>query len=182
MARPRIENDLMFVRQGTFVEEMIGWQDFNDLATQTTPVTLTLADTWYTVPNDGLGDFTRTDYKVLGKPDIWNPDTDSFNFTELFVGGLHIIRATVRIETPSANTEVLMRMRLGIGSPTEVTVPVFQRFLKKNNVPYQISDTTFFTIGSENTRDFPAQLEIQADVGGCELTIEGWRIMTVDRF
>ena len=35
-----------------------GFMDYNDTSTSTAPITL-LADTWTTIPNDGLGAFTN---------------------------------------------------------------------------------------------------------------------------
>lgn len=182
MGKPRQENDLLFVRQGTFVEEMIGWQDYNDASTAITPLTLTLADTWYPLPNDGAGPFSTEQYKVLGKPSIWDPDTDSFYFKDLFIGGIQILRTSFSVECPSANTEISVRLSMAQGSGIDYSIPIYQRQLKRANFQYNVSISTFFTMDNQETIDYPAQIEMSADVGGVDVTIAGWKILTVDRF
>lgn len=180
--RPRIENDLLFARQGTIVEEMVGWQDYNDLATKTTPITLTTANTWYTLTNDGLGPFSTEEFKVLGKPSIWNPSTNSFYFGDLFIGGIQVLRTSFYLTAPTSNTEVMVRLRMAQGSGSDYSIPIFQRYLKRNNYKYHFAITTFFTIDNEQTRDYPAQIQVQADVGNCTVEVDGCKILTLDRY
>jgi len=182
MARPRIENDLTFARQGTIVEEMVGWQDYDDATTATTPITLPLADTWYKLTNDGAGSRSSEEFRVNGKPLIWNTDTSQFYFGDLFIGGMQFLRTSFFVETPSANTEIEVRLRMAIGSGIDYSIPVYQRYLKAGNKKYQFSPVTFFTIDNPQTRDFPAEIQIRADVAGCEVEVDGWKIMTIDRY
>jgi hypothetical protein len=181
MSRRRQENDLTFVRQGTFVEEMVGWQDYNDLATKTTPITLTTAGTWYELTNDGAGPYTQTVYRVLGKGDIWDASTNSFDFSELFMGGIQLLRTSLYVDPPSSNVEVEVRLRAAIGTPSEYSLPLQQRILKSNQ-PSHIGITTFFTIDNEETKDNPAKLEVMADADNCTVEVDGWKILTLDRF
>ena len=41
-----------------------GFIDYNDTSTSSTPVTL-IADTWTTIPNDGLGAFTNKQFRPI---------------------------------------------------------------------------------------------------------------------
>ena len=41
-----------------------GVYDYNDLATTSTPIPLTLAGTWYDLTNDGAGAFTNKTYAL----------------------------------------------------------------------------------------------------------------------
>lgn len=182
MARRRTENDLMSVRQGTFVEEMVGWQDYNDLATKTTPITLTDADTWYNLTNDALGPYTQNKYKVLGKPDTYNPSTNSFNFSGLFLGGIQVLRTSFFLTPSSTNTEVCVRLNMAIGSETPYNIVIEDRYLKRRDRKYHFSVTTFFTLDNQNTIDFPAQLQVMSDGSGDEVEVDGWKILTLDRF
>jgi len=50
-----------------------GFIDYNDTSTSATPITL-VADTWTTIPNDGLGAFSNDSYK---------PDLDSLACTRI---------------------------------------------------------------------------------------------------
>lgn len=177
-----MENDLTYVRQGTTVENLVGWQDYNDLATQTTPLSMTLADTWYPLPNDGLGPFTDTSERVLRKPDIWNPQTNTFNFAGLEIGTVLFARFSYYITCPSSNTEVEDRMSMAQGSGIDYTLPISFDYFKKGNRRYHTAITAMFTIDNPETRDFPAQIEIMADVGGCEVEVEGWKITTFNRY
>jgi hypothetical protein len=180
--RLMMENDLLFIRQGSFVEELVGWQDYNDLATQTTPIDLTVADEWYPLTNDGLGPFTQTKYRVLGKPDIWRPATNQFYLGDLFMGGMQFLRTSFWVKAPSANTEVLVRMRMAIGSGSEYNIPVFGRQIKKSNTFYNFSPLTMFTIDNPETRDYPAEIQISTDTSNAEAKVDGWKIITIDRF
>lgn len=178
----KIENDMLFIRQGTMVEEMVGWQDYNDLATKTTPITLTLANTWYNLTNDGLGQYTNKKYRVLGKPDIWRPETNSFYFGDLYEGGIQLLRTSFYLTAPSANTEVSVRLLMAIGSGIEYSIPIFERYLKKGSVKYHFSVPTFFTIDNPETRDYPARIQVSADVTNCLVEVDGWKMLTLDRF
>lgn len=183
MSRRRgIENDLLFARQGTIVEEMIGWQDYNDLATQTTPIDIAQANTWYQITNDGLGPFTTQEFKVLGKPKVWDADSNQFNFQDLFVGGILWFRFAGFITCPSANTETMFRMRAAVGSPSEYTLPISGRYLKRGNFKYQVISNLMMTLDNQDTVDYPSVLEFQSDVGGVEVEVSGWKIITLDRY
>lgn len=177
-----IENDMLYIREGRFVEEMIGWQDYNDLATKTTPVVLTNANQYYELPNDGAGPFTNTKYRVLGKPEVWNTETNSFNFSELFLGGIMWFRFNILVTAPTANTEVYGRIRAAVGTPSEYTVPIGGRYMKRNNFQYQLGATFMMTMDNEETIKNPAKVELAADVGGASVVVDGWKIVTLDRF
>lgn len=177
-----IENDLLFARQGTIVEEMVGWQDYNDSATFTSPIQMSVADNWYTLTNDGQGPYTRKDFRVLGKPDVYRPADNQFYLGDLFIGGIQILRTNFQIKAPSANTEVTIRMRMAMGSPIEYSIPVTQRYLKRSNFWYDMAPVTFFTIDNPETRDYPAEIQASADVGGCEARVVGWKMFTLDRY
>ena len=60
-----------------------GYWDYNDLATQTTPISVPNTSTFTTMTNDGQGIFTYLDQKPTGLGDIWNVSTNQFDFTEL---------------------------------------------------------------------------------------------------
>ena len=63
----------------------VGFLDYNDLATHTTPITL-VANVDKKLTNDTLGAFTNILYSPFGVNSIWNSSTNSYDFTELSLG------------------------------------------------------------------------------------------------
>ena len=174
-----MENDIDLVNRGLLIENSFGWQDYNDLATKTTPITLT-ADTWTELPNDGAGPYTQTGHKIFDHGNIWDTAANSFNFTDLSVGDVLIIRLSATVTTYSSNINIGGKLKLATGSGIEYDVPFFFGLVKSAGSHY-ITTTTMIYIGNTETRDYPGKVLAFSDTSGTEVEVDGWIITSLCR-
>ena len=175
-----MENNLSLVREGKTITHHFGWQDFNDLATKTTPLALTLADTWYDLPNDGLGPNTNLGHKIYDHGNIWNTSTDSFDFSSLKLGDLLLVRFSAYITTSSSNVGMGGKLRVAIGSDIEYDIPFFQGVIKHSG-RHLLSVTSFVYMGNEETLNNPAKVAALSDATGTTVEVDGWAVATLAR-
>ena len=155
-----------------------GVYDYNDLATTSTPIPLTVAGTWYDLTNDGAGAFTNKTYALAGLTDIWNVSTNQFewnNGTLLSLGDTVDIRVDIEIITTGANKAVEVDIELGIGgSPYKLPVIPLENF--KTAGTYHDVRLMSIYLGDTNTLNFPAKLEAKADGTGVSIVVNGWYV------
>ena len=150
-----------------------GIYDYNDLATSTTPIPLTLANTQYEVTNDGAGTFTNKTYALSGIADLWNTSTNRFDFTGLSLGDTVDIRFDIEITTTSANTAVDFVIELGIGSaPYQLTFSPLSDF--KSAGTYKVVNWFGIYMGDLNTLNNPGRVLARADNTGVTVKVNGW--------
>jgi hypothetical protein len=149
----------------------IGFFDYADLATQTTPLSfVTGVDKKLT--NDGLGATTNKNYPPYGITDVWSTSTNACNFSQLSLGDAVGIRFDVTATTTSANQVVRAYIKLAIGTPSEYILNIFAQQIKTA----QENQFTLFTklyIGSEDIRTAPAEFYILSDNNG-NVKVNGW--------
>ena len=155
-----------------------GVYDYNDLATTSTPIPLTVAGTWYDLTNDGAGAFTNKTYALAGLTDIWNVSTNQFewnNGTLLSLGDTVDIRVDIDIITTGSNKAVEVAIELGIGgAPYKLPVIPLENF--KTAGTYHDVRIMSIYLGDTNTLNFPAKLEAKADGTGVSIVVNGWYI------
>ena len=89
-----------------------GFIDYNDTSTTASPLVL-VADTWTTIPNDGLGAFTNKTYKPDGVTELMNTSTGALDATDLVLGSSILVRNDFSV-TPNTNNSLLeFRYTLG---------------------------------------------------------------------
>jgi hypothetical protein len=148
-----------------------GFISLNDLTTQTTPITLSAASGWVALTNDGLGDYTRTDYLPEGiTTAIYS--ANQFDFSELTLGDMINIRTDIVVTTTVPNQVVQTRMRAAIGTPIEFSMP-FSSAQYKSSGTYSISRFNGIYMGDTETKDNPAVLEIASD-GNLSVQVIVW--------
>ena len=150
----------------------IGFFDYNDLATATTPISVSAA-TQTKLTNDGLGANTTLDYAPDGVTNIWDVATDELDFSELKLGDQIIIRGDIEITTLSANTDVVVTIKLSVGS-LNIELPASQASFKTTGT-YRIIGTFNVYIGAQDIIDFPAELLIESD-NATTVQVNGWYI------
>lgn len=156
------------------LEERFGWVDYN--ATNAA-LALTLADTPYDIPNDGLGIYTIKDHKPAGHGEIWDATLNQFDFSSLKIGDRVLIRYDFVFNSSSANRELILRINLGIGHASAYSLPVRHGDFKASGA----NETTglfLLYIGNDFTRDNPAKFTAQSDGTGDTLGINGWYVET----
>lgn len=148
----------------------IGFVDYNDLATVTTPISVTGGTPVY-LTNDGLGAFTNKAYLPQGVTDVWDASINSFDFTELKVGDMLDIRLEVDITTTAPNQEVLIDLELAQGGST-YTIP-FSDVTQKTTGLHRLNRFNGIYMGDTNTLDNPAKFKLSSP-DNCSVTVLGW--------
>ena len=149
----------------------IGFFDYADLATQTTPISF-VTDVDKKLTNDGLGATTNKNYPPYGITDVWSTSTNACNFSQLSLGDAVGIRFDVTATTTSANQDISGYIKLGIGTPSEYILNIFGQQIKTAQ-ENQFSLFTKLYIGNEDIRTAPAEFYILSDNNGT-VKVNGW--------
>lgn len=165
----------------TFSTVAMGWYDYNDVATQTTPIALTTAGTYYDLTNDGAGVNTKILYGLSAVPNIWDTGTNRFNFTGLSLGDTVELRVDVTVTTTTANTGLEMVLELATGTGTPVSLPLLNNTNIKTSQTIQLVTDRGFYIGSALTQTNPAKIKMRADATGATVKVNGWYVRVIKR-
>lgn len=152
-----------------------GIYNYNDLATTSTPIPLTLASTQYELTNDGAGAQTTTAYGLSGITNMWNTSTDRFDFSGLSLGDTVDIRYDIDVITTSPNTAFSLDLELGVGA-TPYQLNLVSEDDKKSAGTYKVTGYTSIYLGNTLTRDNPARILASADSTGVTIVVNGWYI------
>ena len=174
---------IQFVEQPSFGPEgtLGGFIDYNDTSTSITPVTL-VADTWTTIPNDGLGAFTNKTYKPDGNvTELMDTSTGAINPTGLNIGDVILIRNDLKVNPNTNNASLEFRYQLGTGGSAYTLGKRLGRLDEGSGVDYRFSlSPDLIYMGDTNTRDNPISLQVKLTSGGT-LTNAG-TVITVGRY
>jgi hypothetical protein len=149
----------------------LGYFDYADLATQTTPITV-VANTQTLLTNDTLGDDTNTSQPPYGVTSIWDADSDEFNFQQLSIGDTVDIRVHLKTTTTTANQKYHVDMKFAFDGPSEFENRIFSQYVKTSGEDEQTFITTLY-IGSEDVKNYPARLYITSD-DDATVKVVGW--------
>jgi hypothetical protein len=148
----------------------LGYFDYNDLATQTTPISVP-SNTQTLLTNDALGANTDETQPPYGVTTVW--DSNEFNFSQLSIGDTVDIRIHLKTTTSTNNQLYHIDMQAGIGSASEFENRIFSAYVKSSGVDEQTFITTFY-IGNADIRDNPAQLFITSIGHTATVEVVGW--------
>lgn len=154
-----------------------GWQDYNDLATATTPISLSGTPT--AITNDGLGAFTNKTYGVNGHGDIWDTAGQVFDWSSLKLGDTVDFRLDVLVTTGSPNVEVVTSVDMAIGTGGPYTLSLDRRNFK-NAGTYEILRWSSIYMGDANTLSGGSRFTMSAD-GTADVQVLGWYVRTLVR-
>lgn len=157
-----------------------GWVDYNDLATQSVPIPLTLADTWYDLTNDGAGPFTNLLYKPAGHGEIWDTATDRFDWSSLKLGDTVDVRLDYTVITSGPSRDIDVHADMAIGSGSDYSLQ-FDHHSFKNAGTYQNVRFMSLYMGDNNTLNNPAKFSIRSDGVGDTVKVNGWYVRTLIR-
>lgn len=149
----------------------IGWYNYSDTATGTTPISLT-ANTPAYLTNDGAGSLTQS-APVSDVTDAWDTVAQSFDFSELSNGDMVNIRVDAQVTTTSANQQVDLVLELGIGG-FNYDIP-FASGQFKNAGTKQVNRYNFVAIFDDNTRLNEGKFRIVSD-SSATVTVLGWLV------
>ena len=156
----------------------IGFLDYADLATQTTPITFATGVA-KKLTNDGVGISTNKNYPPYGITDVWNTVTNACDFSQLSLGDEVGIRFDVTATTTASNQVVRAFIKLAVGTPIEYTLNIFGQQIKTAQAN-QFSLFTKIYMGNESVRTAPAEFYILSDGNG-SIKVNGWYFSIIRR-
>ena len=166
-------NDKQFNDPVNYIFTRNGVLDYNDLATITTPFSVTV-DTLTDIPNDGEGPFSNKQFLPAGVTDTWNVSAQEIDLSQLQLGTIVGYRLDMLINVADPNQEVVLELHAGLGvSPYVLQIA---RNQYKSAGQYPITASGFMYIGNELTKDNPAKFKIISDGA---LTLENIGFATV---
>lgn len=174
----------MSINTQASVEERLanpfGWSDYNDLATTSTPIPLTVAGTFYPLTNDGAGAFSTNVFKIPSHSEIWDTTANEFDFSSLKVGDTIDFRLDYTVITSGVNRDIETELQLAIGSAGPYSLNMDFRPFKAAGT-YQIIRWHSIYIGDTNTLNFPAKFATRSDGTGDTIIVNGWYVRTMVR-
>ena len=144
-----------------------GFMDYNDTSTTSTPINLS-ADTWTTIPNDGLGAFTNKTYRPDGNSiELIDTATGAIDTTGLSLGDTILIRNDFTVVPNTNNASLLFRYQLGSGAGSYTLEKRLGRLDEGSGSPYRFSlSPDLIYMGDTNTKNNPISLQVKLSTGG----------------
>lgn len=140
-----------------------GFIDYND-TTGTINIT---ANTWTTIPNNGLGAFTNKNYPPTGVTELMDTSTGAIDTTELVLGDTIIIRNDFKINPNTNNALLEFRYQLGTGAGLYTLETIIGRLDSGSGQDYRFSlKPDLIYMGDENTRLNPIALQVRLSTDG----------------
>ena len=138
-----------------------GFIDYNDTQTASTNINIP-ANEWGDIPNDGLGSFSNNLFPPQGVSSLLDTPQGDFNFSELNLGDIVLIRNDFSV-IPSVNFTLLeVRYELGVGNAPYTLSSSTRRLDIGSGVPYKNDKAPFLIyMGDTNTKDFPCKLQVR---------------------
>ena len=142
-----------------------GFIDYNDTSTSSSPLIL-VADTWTSIPNDGLGAFTNKAFAPGGVTELMDSQ-GRIDPTQLSLGDDFITRNDFRVN-PNVNNALLeFRYELGAGGGLYYLATNIGRLDDGSGKYYHYSLTTDYVyMGDTNTLDNPISLQVKLSTDG----------------
>lgn len=149
----------------------IGWADYNDTLTATTPISPTV-NVFTKLTNNALGSNTNTSQLPTGVTSMWNPVTNQIDLSQLEINSMVNARYDIQVTTTTVNQAVFVSVFLAIGSPSAYESPKdYKQFKSAGTYPITIWSGSY--IGSSDVKNFPAEIRIKSD-SACTVRVNGW--------
>ncbi len=143
----------------------LGVADYNDTSTATTPLTL-VADTWTTLPNDGLGEFSQENLPS-GVTTLLDDTTGSLDISELTQYSDIFVRPDFTVTPDSNNADLEFRFLLGTGAGQYTLPTSFGRLDLGAGIEYRRGlNALYIYAGDSNTIDNPIYLQVKLSASG----------------
>lgn len=160
-------------------ESKVGFLDYADLATQTTPISVTGGAAAVSIPNDAAGAFTNTSFPPTGITEIWDSTAQAFNFEELNQGDMVDIRLNLEVTTTTVNTAVSVSLHLGSGG-SAYSIPFITSTNFKSAGTYTLLRFNSIYMGNADTLVSPGVFKISAD-NNITYKVVGWYCRIIRR-
>lgn len=155
-----------------------GFIDYNDLATQTTPISVTGGAWFVYLPNDEQWPFTNKAYKPANINDVWDASLNQFDWTELKNWDMVDIRVDLQIVTSAPNTNVELFLEIATGAGT-YDIPFLENQYK-TAWTHIINRFNGIYMGDDNTRLNPSKFKIKAD-SNITVQVNWWYCKIIER-
>ena len=159
----RLLQDILTATQASANQS--GFIDYNDSSTTASPLVL-LADTWTTIPNDGLGSFTNKSYPPKGVTELMDNSTGAIDATELSLGDDFIVRNDFKVQPNINNALLKFRYQLGNGAGTYTLETNLGRLDDGSGKYYSFSLADYIYMGDLNTLNNPIKLQANLSTDG----------------
>jgi len=156
-----------------------GFFDYNDLATTGTPLSVTVANSPLSLPNDGAGAATNKLFPPVGVTDVWLVGTDVFDWSQLKLGDQVDIRLDLDIITTSTNTDIHVDLHLGTGAGSYI-IPFVTDVTFKTTGTHPVNRWNGIYMGDTNTLNNGGQFKISTDKN-CSVVVNGWYVKVLVR-
>lgn len=158
------------------ISHKIGFGDYNDSATATTPISVTGGAGLVDLTNDALGTYTTNTYLPSGISKLWDDVTNRFYFNELSLGDMVDIRCDIEVTTTANNQEIKLVLELGTSTvPFEIPYRTSQY---KTTGTYKVNVLNGFYIGSNDTLTGGGRFRIESDAN-CTVKVNGWYVKVI---
>lgn len=159
------------------LQRQIGYADYNDTLTTTTPIAVS-PSTWTKLTNNKLGANTRSRLPV-GVTNLWNSTTNQMDLTELPVDAMIAFRMDLVVTTSAVNQIVKPRTSFAIGNPVAFQLEYSENYFKTAGAHKLVVSGSFY-IGSDAVKNNPAEFQLRSDAS-CTVVVNGW-YFKVDKF
>jgi hypothetical protein len=156
----------------------MGWFDYSDLATATTPITITGGSGFIDLPNDELGAQTLKTHAPTGVTDVWDASGGSFDWGELTLGDTVDIRLSLELVTTTVNTDITVELFLGSAGP--YTIPFITESNFKSSGTYQLLRFNSLYMGNTDTLNNGGVFKASAN-NTCTIKVIGWYCRIIRR-
>jgi len=154
-----------------------GLFDYADLATQSTPITITGGAGFVVLPNDAAGPATNELYPPSGVTRVYDK-VDSFDWTQLKAGDMVDVRLDLFVIVAANNTEIDIELFSGSAIPFQI--PWIAELNFKNTGTFHINRFNGIYMGGADTIDNPSQFKMKADKT-CTVKVTGWYCKIIRR-
>ncbi len=160
----------------------MGWSNYNDVATATTPIVLTPTSTFVNMTNDGAGAQTVTTFELPEVTALWDVATNQLDLSDLTIGDTIDLRIDIDVTTTGANHEIEVQLDLDT-APITANFPLeIARENFKAAGTFKMLEALSLYIGSAAVRDGVHKIQVKSDTGTSDsVVINGWYIRAVTR-
>lgn len=153
------------------LQTSIGWADYNDTATATTPISPTI-NVFTKLTNNGQGTNTNVANLPTGITTLWNTTNNQIDLSQLPLYSMLNARYDIQITTTGANQSVWMSVFFGVGSPSAFeSQKYYQSFKTAGTYPITIWSGSY--VGSADIKNYPAEIKLKSDAA-CTVKVNGW--------
>lgn len=153
------------------LQSSIGYADYQDTLTTTTPISPTI-NTFTKLTNNALGSQTNTTHLPDGITTLWNTSNNQIDLSQIPLYSMVNARYDIQVTTTAANQAVFLSVFLGIGSPSAYESPkLYQQFKTAGTYPMTIFTGSY--IGATDIKNYPAEVRLKSDAA-CTVRVNGW--------